>query len=97
MDVALAGILPKDGCVDFITSSLLHKNIKIIPLKTTEENYLEAVVYWKKVSIHSMYCSGCTVQVGKWVGGKLIFSTFPLGGKLIFSTPVFPEIDFLIY
>ena len=66
MDVALAGLLPKDGCVDFIMSNLLHKNIKIIPLKTTEENYLEAVVYLKKAGIHYMYCSGG--KLGGWEG-----------------------------
>ena len=63
MDVALAGILPKDGSVNFIMESLLHKNIKIIPLKTTEENTLEAVVYLKKASIHFFYC--CKTINGK--------------------------------
>ena len=57
MDVAIAGITPKEGCTEYLKVNLLHKKIKIIPLQATEGNCLEAVVYAKKVCFYCFIIS----------------------------------------
>ena len=49
MDVAIAGISPKQGCLNYLKICLLHENLKIIPLHINDENSLEAIIYLKKV------------------------------------------------
>jgi len=56
INIALAGISPKDGCLKYLRANLLHKNITILPLKATKDNCLEAIVYSKKSVISPSIC-----------------------------------------